>query len=118
VAKSFNEWISLKESTIWEKHKELPSLFTSTHYALPKPEQLDEFQKYPHLTAEDIRQGFGYTIVGRGVSSPDNMQKIVRSIEMLIDRYPERETYKEALALAKEEAKVKLERWRQGVVFP
>lgn len=119
VTTTFSEWVALKESnTIWEKYENLPSIFTRTYYALPTTEQLDEFKDHPHLTVEDIVQGFGYTIVGRGVSSPDNMQKIIKSIQMLVDRYPEKDVYKEALVKAKEEAKVKLDRWNRGVVFP
>ena len=118
MVQTFNEWVKLRESNLWERHKELPSIFMRTYYALPTLEQLEEFQQYPHLTAEDIHQGFGYTIVGRGVSSPTNCQKIIDSIKMLVDRYPEREVYKEALNKAREEAKVKLERWRNGVAFP
>jgi len=118
MSKTFNEWIMLRESTVWENHKNLPSIFTRTHYALPTLEQVEEFQKYPNLSVDDIVQGFGYTIVGRGVSSPDNCQKIIESIKMLIVRYPEREVYREALLKAKEDAKIKLEKWQRGVVFP
>ena len=115
---TFNEWLVLRESTLWERHKELPSMFTSTHYALPTARQLDEFEHSPDLSVDDIVQGFGYTIVGRGVSSPDNCQKIVESIKLLAERYPEREVYKEALVRAKEDAKIKLEKWKNGVTFP
>lgn len=118
IMQTFNEWIVLRESTLWERHKELPSIFTATYYSLPTSMQLDEFQEYPDLSVEDIVQGFGYTIVGRGVSSPDNCQKIIESIRMLSERYPDREVYKAALVKAKEDAKVKLEKWQRGVMFP
>ena len=108
----------VNENTIWERHEELPSIFTRTYYALPTSEQIEEFEKFQHLTAEEIVQGFGYTIVGRGVSSPDNCKKIVESIRMLVDRYPENEAYQHALVKAQEEAKVKLEKWKRGVAFP
>lgn len=125
--KSFNEWVSGREAqvicegtegTIWERHKQLPSIFTRTYYALPTSEQVEEFQDFQHLTAEDIVQGFGYTIVGRGVSSPDNCKKIVESIRMLTERYPDNEAYKDALVKAQEEAEVKLAKWKSGVRFP
>lgn len=111
----FKVWV---ESTIWEKHKELPSIFTRTYYALPTKEQIEEFKNYQDLSVDDIVQGFGYTIVGRGVNSPDNCQKIVQSIEMLANQYPERKVYKEALVKAKRNAEVKLEKWQKGVAFP
>jgi hypothetical protein len=115
--KKFNEWMkqresNLCESNLWERHKELPSLFMRTHYALPTQEQLEEFQEYPNLTAEDIVQGVGYTIVGRSINSQSNFQKIIESIKMLVDRYPERKTYQEALTKAKEEAR----EWRNNLV--
>lgn len=106
MVQSFNEWMSLRESNLWERHGEnLPSIFRRTYYALPTNEQIEEFQQYPDLTAKDILQGFGYTIVGRGVDSPKNKQMIVDSIQMLSDRYPEKQAYKEALVLAKEQQK-------------
>jgi hypothetical protein len=118
MATTFTEWMSLRESTIWEKPGDLPSIFMSTYYALPTSKQLDEFQKYPDLSVDDIVQGFGYTIVGRGTSSPDNCQKIIEAIRMLAERYPERAVYKEALEKAKESARIKLEKWQRGVAFP
>ncbi len=107
MVQSFNEWVALREnkqSTIWERHgvDNLPSIFRMTYYALPTGQQLDEFQQYPDLTAKDILQGFGYTIVGRGVDSPKNKQMVVDSIKMLVDKYPDNDVYKEALTLAKE----------------
>ena len=99
----FNEWMVLRESILWEKHRELPSIFKRTYYALPTAEQLEEFQKYPNLSVEDIVQGFGYTIIGRGVRSDENCQKIIESIKMLIEKYPEQQIYKEALAKAQKD---------------
>lgn len=101
MVRTFSEWVQVRENTIWERHKQLPSIFTRTYYALPTSEQVEEFEQFPHLTAEEIVQGFGYTIVGRGVNSPENSRKIVESIRMLVDRYPEQEAYKDALELAK-----------------
>lgn len=108
----FNEWVVLRENqegTLWERHKELPSIFKRTYYALPTSQQLEEFQQYPDLSADDICQGFGYTIVGRGVRSLDSNQKIVESIRRLVERYPDREAYKEALVKAKKESKIKID---------
>ena len=108
MVQTFNEWMSLKESNLWERHGEkLPSIFRRTYYALPTDEQLEEFQQYPDLTADEILDGFSYTIVGRGMDSPKNKQMIVDSIQMLSDRYPQKQTYKEALKMAKEKQKQK-----------
>lgn len=102
VIQTFDEWVLIRESTIWERHKELPTIFKSTYYDVPTTEQVEEFQRFPHLTPEDIIQGFGYTIVGRGVNSPENDRKIIESIKKLVDRYPDNESYQVALVKAKE----------------
>lgn len=80
-----------------------PSIFQYTIYRLPTEEELNEFAEFPNLTAKDIEKGFGYTIIGRGMASPKNKQMIINSIQMLIERYPENDVYKEALELAKKE---------------
>lgn len=89
--------------TIWERFKDLPSYFRRTHYALPTPEQIEEFDKYPALTPDDIGQGVGYTIVGRGMRGQSQQQQIVQAIRMLVDRYPDRAVYQDALAAAESE---------------
>lgn len=89
--------------SLWERRKELPSLFMRTHYALPTPDQIDEFEKFPELTAQDIRDGVGYTIVGRGMRGVSQQRQIVQSIQMLVDRYPDRPAYPLALAMAEAE---------------
>lgn len=94
---TFNEWMELKEV----KHSK-PSIFRRTYYALPTTEQIEEFKDYPALTAEDINQGFGYTIVGRGISNTESINKIIESIQMLINRFPENKVYQTALRLAKQ----------------
>lgn len=98
MLQTFNEW--LQENNLWERHKELPSIFRRTYYALPTSEQIEEFALYKNLTADDILDGFSYTIIGRGMKNPDNDKKIVNSIQMLVDRYPENKTYQDALVKA------------------
>jgi len=78
-----------------------PSIFQYTIYRLPTEDELNEFANFPNLTAEEIENGFSYTIIGRGIKSAKNQQMICDSIQMLIDKYPENEEYKKALEIAK-----------------
>jgi hypothetical protein len=77
-----------------------PSIFQYTIYRLPNEDELNEFKKHPQLTAKDIVNGFGYTIVGRGIQSNKNIQMIKECIQLLINKYPEDNRYQEALELA------------------
>ena len=52
-----------------------PSIFQYTIYRLPTKEELEEFKNF-NLSAEDINQGFGYTIVGRGMMDGKNKQMV------------------------------------------
>ncbi len=78
-----------------------PSIFNHTIYRLPTDAELEEINNYD-LSADEIFNGFGYTIIGRGITSTDNKQKIIKSIEMLCEKYPENLEYLSALNLAKE----------------
>lgn len=86
------EWKPLKESK--------PSIFNHTIYRLPTDAELEEVNSF-NLNAKDIENGFGYTIIGRGMPSTENKQMIIDSIQMLIDKYPTNEEYKKALEIAK-----------------
>lgn len=68
---------------------------------MPTREQVEEFQQYPYLSSDDILDGFNYTIVGRGIQCPSNSKKIIDSIGMLVDRYPDNAVYQEALVKAR-----------------
>ena len=102
--KSFNEF-SLNESqstsSIWEKYGEnLPSIFKRTIYRLPTQDELREFESF-QLEGKDILNGFGYTMIGRGVKSVENTRMIISSIESLCEMFPENVEYKAALTQAK-----------------
>lgn len=85
------------DKSIWEKYNNnLPSIFKRTIYRLPTNEELKEFEDY-QLTADDVIKGFGYTIIGRGIKSKDNIEMIFRCIEMLSLKYPNNDNYKMAL---------------------
>jgi hypothetical protein len=77
-----------------------PSIFQYTTYRLPSEDELKEFENYPNLTAEDIENGFGYTMIGRGILSETNKKLIQEGIKMLIEKYPDDNRYKDALEIA------------------
>lgn len=80
--------------------KTKPSIFQYTIYRLPTDEELKEFKNYPNLTAKDIENGFGYTMIGRGIKSGKNIKMIQDGIKMLINKYPAYKRYKEVLEIA------------------
>lgn len=87
----------INESNIWDTPgKNLPKIFTFTKYKLPTPEDLIDINNY-NLSADDIIQGFGYTIIGKGIRTSENINNIVNSIKMLCEAYPDNEIYNEAL---------------------
>ena len=87
-----------EKKSIWDKYdKNIPSIFRQTIYRLPTAEELKEFDSYKELTADDIVQGFSYTIIGRGVNSPKNEAMIRESIAMLAETFPDNTVYKQAL---------------------
>lgn len=76
--------------------RSMPTIFTRTIYRLPTNEELFEVNNY-QLEADEIVKGFSYTIIGRGMRSPSNVNMIKESIKMLCDLYPENLEYKKAL---------------------
>ena len=84
-----------------EPDKDKPSIFKYTIYRLPNEKELEEFENYPNLTPKQIYNGFGYTIIGKGMNSEKNTNMIKQSIQMLIDKYPNDDRYKQALELVK-----------------
>lgn len=94
-----NESISNLLNMGIEPSKDKPSIFQYTIYRLPTEEELDEFINYPNLTAEQIVDGFGYTIIGRGMKSEKNDKMIKQCIQLLIDKYPKDNKYKYAFNL-------------------
>lgn len=78
-----------------------PSIFTRTTYQLPSQKDIQEFKNYPNLSVEDIVNGFAYTMIGRGMKNNQNSEQIKNGIQMLINKFPDNKTYKDALILAK-----------------
>ena len=78
-----------------------PKIFTETKYDLPEEEDLVDINNFD-LSADDIINGFGYTIIGRGIKDDKKIKMIIDSIKLLCEKYPQNEIYKEALKKYKE----------------
>jgi len=76
------------------------NVFSSTLYRIPTDEELKKFDKFPDMTAQQVLREFQYTIVGKGIMSEKNRDLIIKSIQRLIELFPDYETYKGALQLA------------------
>jgi hypothetical protein len=96
----FNEF--LNENVGFKFNNEKPKIFQYTIYRLPEKEEIYNIDKF-NLSAKEILDGFGYTIIGRGIASKSNYDAIFKSIQMMIDEFPDNENYKEALQLAENE---------------
>lgn len=78
----------------------VPEIFQYTIYRLPTVEELENVNNC-NLSADEIVNGFSYTIIGRGMKSHKNIEMIIKCIELLCEQYPENEKYKVALEIAK-----------------
>jgi hypothetical protein len=90
-----------------ETEEEFPEIFNHTIYRLATDDELLDFKNYPKLTTQDIINGFSYTIVGRGIMDDQKKDMIYKSIERLIELFPENNIYKEALLKIKDSKKDK-----------
>lgn len=77
-----------------------PKIFTYTAYRLPTESEMVEIDAY-NLNAQSIYDGYSYIIVGRGMMSQDNKQKIYNGIKALSEMFPENVEYSKALDMAK-----------------
>ena len=78
-----------------------PKIFTYTIYRLPTNEELKEVNLC-NLTANEVLEGFQYTIIGRGINSQKNLSMIVVAIKSLCKLFPNNNEYTKAFANAKE----------------
>lgn len=79
-----------------------PKIFQQTIYRMPTTDELIELNTHiNNLTPQDIYNGFGYTMIGRGIKNSENKKQIVDSIKELIKMFPDENKYKEALKLEK-----------------
>jgi len=83
-----------------------PKLFTYTAYRLPNKEDLIDIDNCK-LTSDKIIEGFGYTIVGRGILGSKQKKDIIQSIQMLGDMFPTNKEYKKALETVKQKYNLK-----------
>ena len=76
-----------------------PSIFNHTIYRLPTEEELAEFENYPNLSAQEIVNGFGYTMIGKGRPNSENTLLQKESLERLMELFPDRDAIFEAYDL-------------------
>jgi len=77
-----------------------PDFFKATHYRLPNEKELIDINSF-NLNADEILNGFYYNIVGRGILSLENKNKIIESIQLLVNMYSDNIEYKKALEESK-----------------
>lgn len=77
-----------------------PEMFTCTEYRLPTEKDLIDIDSH-NLSGDEVYNGFCYTIIGKGIKSEKNKNDIIKSITLLIDKYPNNDEYKKALTKAK-----------------
>lgn len=87
-----------QEKRLWD-NPNLPEIFTFTAYRLPTLEELDEIHNC-NLTADEVHDGFCYTLIGRGMLSQKIKEDIIVATQMLCDRHPS-PIYIQALEKAK-----------------
>jgi hypothetical protein len=78
-----------------------PSFFSGTKYRLPTKEELKEIDDCD-CSVDEITQGTGYAIIGRGIERQKEKDMIINIIESLCELDPKNNNYKEALKKAKE----------------
>jgi hypothetical protein len=71
------------------------NVFKGTIYRMPTDEELKQFEKFPKETASQIAEEIGYTIVGRGIQSDDNIKLMKKAAARLMELFPNNTKYKE-----------------------
>jgi hypothetical protein len=89
----------LNENFTFKPNDKSPEIFQKTIYRLPTKDELENINSY-NLSAQEIFNGFEYTIIGRGIKSLKNKNMIIESIKQLCELYPDNKNYEEALNLA------------------
>lgn len=86
---------SFKQKLNEDNNNNKPKIFRISKYDYPSKMDLIEINACK-LNADEILDGFSYTIIGKGINDSGKIKKIQKSIKMLADSYPEKEVYKEA----------------------
>lgn len=73
-----------------------PSFFRGTKYREPNNDELQEIHE-AKCSFDELMQGFGYAIIGRGIKRQQEKDMIISSIEKLLSLQPDNEQYKIAL---------------------
>jgi len=94
-----NEFFKMAISDKSSSHKK-PSFFTATKYRDPTDKELQEIHD-SNPNADDLIQGFGYSIIGRGFAAFKHKLMIINAIERLNKLDPGNQQYKIALKRAK-----------------
>lgn len=80
-----------------------PSFFSGTKYRDPSDEELREINE-SNVNSNELLQGLGYAIIGRGIKRQKEKDMIINAIERLLSLQPDNEQYKIALKEAKKSA--------------
>lgn len=87
--------------------KEKPTIFEETLYDNIKDFHLEEIEYFrindpKKFNNDKIFKGLFYTVVGRGIVSKENKNKIIEISEKLVKKFPKIKTYKKVLEKAKD----------------
>jgi hypothetical protein len=83
------------------KRTEFPFIFNGTLYRIPTNKELQEFERYPDLTPQQVLDEFKYICIGKGILNLEIKNQICDCIQKLIGLYPDDLRYKESFLLAK-----------------
>lgn len=85
---------------VYESVSNKPGFFSRTYYRIPNEEEIDNIDSC-NLSAKEILDGFKYTIIGKGIIDNDKKDMIIKSIKLLLNKFPDKLEYKLALKIAK-----------------
>lgn len=77
-----------------------PKIFTYTSYRLPNINDINEINS-ANLSAQELFNGFSYTIIGRRIADSQCKNQIIEAIELMIKSNPTNQEYLKALDMAK-----------------
>ena len=90
----------MMKSLMMSQQNKKPSFFRGTKYRDPSDEELREINE-SNVNSNELLQGLGYAIIGRGIERQKEKDMIINAIERLLSLQPDNEQYKIALKEAK-----------------